>query len=127
MKMNIKPATIARIGALLVALANQCLVMFGQDILPFTENMTYQIVSLVAVVVIAAINAWYNNDISKVALLCGGVFKALSDGKITEAEIEKLLAEAEDTQRAADVKSGNAIVRFVNSIIESFKAKLKKK
>ena len=50
--------------------------------------MAYQVVSLVAVVVIAAINAWYNNDISKVALLCGGVFDALSDGKITEEEIE---------------------------------------
>lgn len=126
MKMNVKPATIARIGALLVALANQCLVMFGHDILPFTENMAYQVVSLVAVVVIAAINAWYNNDISKVALLCGGVFDALSDGKITEEEIEKMLAEVEDPEKVEEVKKGNFIVNFINGIIESLKAKIKK-
>lgn len=126
MKMNIKPATIARIGALLVALANQCLAVFGRDILPFTENMAYQIVSLVAVVVIAAINAWYNNDISKVALLCGGVFDALSDGKITEEEIEKMLADAEDPEKVEEAKKGNFIVTFINGIIESMKAKIKK-
>lgn len=123
MKMNIKPATTARIGALLVALANQFLAIFGQDILPFTENMAYQVVSLVAVVVIAAINAWYNNDISKVALLCGGVFDALSDGKITEEEIEKMLADAEDPEKVEEVKKGNFIVNFINGIIEKTKNK----
>ena len=123
MKIKIKPEIIARIGALLVALANQCLVMFGQDILPFTENMAYQVVSLVAVVVIAAINAWYNNDISKVALLCGRVFDALSDGKITEEEIEKILADAEDPEKVEEVKEGNFIVNFINGIIEKTKSK----
>ena len=126
MKMNVKPATIARIGALLVALANQCLAMFGKEILPFTENMAYQVVSLVAVVVIAAINAWYNNDISKVALLCGGVFDALSDGKITEEEIEKILAEAEDPKKVEEAKKGNFIVNLINGIIEPLKDKIKK-
>ena len=126
MKMNVKPATIARIGALLVALANQCLAMFGKEILPFTENMAYQVVSLVAVVVIAAINAWYNNDISKVALLCGGVFDALSDGKITEEEIEKILAEAEDPKKVEEAKRGNFIVNLINGIIEPLKDKIKK-
>lgn len=127
MKMNIKPATIARIGALLVALANQFLVMFGQDILPFTENMAYQVVSLVAVVIISAINAWYNNDISKVALLCGRVFDSLSDGKITEEEIEKMLVDAEDVKQVEETKKGNFIVNFINGIIESLKAKINKK
>lgn len=126
MKMKVKPATIARIGALMVALANQCLVMFGQDILPFTENMAYQVVSLLVVVVLAAINAWYNNDISKVALLCGGVFNALSDGKITEEEIEKMLDEAEDPEKVEEAKKGNFIVNFINCIIKSLKDKIKK-
>ena len=123
MKINIKPATIARIGSLLVALINQCLAIFGKDVLPFTENMTYQVVSLVAVVIIAAINAWYNNDISKVALLCGGVFDALSDGKITEEEIEKMLADAEDPEKVEEAKKSNFIVNFINGIIEKIKTK----
>lgn len=123
MKMSVKPATIARIGALMVALVNQCLAMFGRDILPFTENMAYQVISLVVVVVIAAINAWYNNDISKIALLCGEVFNALSDGKITEEEIEKMLADAEDPEKVEEVKKGNFIVNFINGIIKKTKNK----
>ena len=123
MNKNIKPATIARIGALLVALVNQCLVMFGKDILPFTEDMTYQVVSLIAVVIISAINTWYNNDISKIAILCGGVFDALSDGKITEEEIEKMLADAEDPEKVEEAKKGNFIVNFINGIIEKIKTK----
>lgn len=126
MKMNVKPATIARIGALLVALANQCLALFGQGVLPFTENMAYQVVSLVAVVVIAAINAWYNNDISKVALLCGGVFDALSDGKITEEEIEKILADAEDPEKIEGATKDNFLVKFINGIVKSLKSKIGK-
>lgn len=126
MQTNIKTATIARIGALVVALANQCLIMFGQDILPFTENMAYQVVSLIAVVVIAGINAWYNNDISKIALLCGGVFDALSDGKIAEEEIEKILADAEDTEKIEEVKKDNFIVNFFNSLIKSTKDKIQR-
>ena len=69
---------------------------------------------------------WYNNDISKVALLCSGVFDALSDGKITEEEIEKMLAEAEDPEKVEEAKKGNFIVNFINGIIESLKAKIKK-
>lgn len=126
MQTNIKTATIARIGALVVALANQCLIMFGQNILPFTENMAYQVVSLIAVVVIAGINAWYNNDISKIALLCGGVFDALSDGKITEEEIEKILADTEDAEKIEEVKKDNFIVNFFNSLIKSMKDKIQK-
>lgn len=125
--MNIKPATVARIAALFVALVNQFLVMFGQSILPFTENMAYQVVSLAAVVIISAINAWYNNDISKVALLCGRVFDALSDGKVTEEEIEKMLADAEDAKQVEETKKENFIVDFINGIIEALKAKMNKK
>lgn len=127
MKMNIKVATIARLGALLVALANQCLAIFGREFLPFTENMAYQVVSLAAVAVIAAINAWYNNDISQIALLCSRVFDALSDGKITEEEIEQMLADAEDQEKVDDVKQDNFIVGFINGILESLKAKIQKK
>ena len=127
MNKNVKAATIARIGALLVALANQCLILFGQNVLPFTENMAYQAVSLAATVVIAAINAWYNNDISKIAILCGRVFDALSDGKITEEEIEKILSDVEADEAADEPREPNAIVKFINKIIESLKAKFKKK
>lgn len=122
MKTKISSATIARIGALIVALINQFLILFGKDILPFTENMAYQVISLIAVIVISAINAWYNNDISKIALICGNVFEALSDGKITEEEIEKMLTNAEDAEQIEEVKKNNFIVGFINSVIKSSKS-----
>ena len=96
MKLDVKISTIARIAALVAALINQCLAIFGRGTLPFTEDMVYQIVSLLATIVIAAINAWYNNDISHIARLCGGVFDALSDGKISEDEIKAILEKDSD-------------------------------
>lgn len=96
--MKIKVSTIARIVALLVALANQCLALFGYGILPFTENMAYQVITLAATIIIAVINAWKNNDITKVACLAGKVFDALKDGKITEEEIENVLKESDPVE-----------------------------
>lgn len=91
MKFNIKPATISRIIALLVALANQCLALFGQNILPFTVNTAYLVVSFVVTIIVVVINAWYNNDFTKAAILSSMVFEALKDGKITEEEIRATL------------------------------------
>lgn len=124
MNTNIKPAAIARMAALLVAVTNQALVLFGQDLLPFTENMAYQVISLLAVVIIAGINAWYNNDISKIARLCGGIFDALSDGKITEEEIEEILSKAEQDKNEPESDSGFIVV--ANKILLFLKSKFQK-
>lgn len=96
--MKIKVSTIARIGALLVALANQCLALFGQDLLPFTDNATYQIITIVATIAIAIYSAWKNNDITPVARTAGKVLDALKDGKITEDEVDNLLKESDSIE-----------------------------
>ena len=96
--MKIKVSTIVRIGALLIALANQCLALFGQDILPFTDNAVYQIITVVATVIVAIISAWKNNDITRLARTSGKVFDALKDGKITEEEVENLLKESDSVE-----------------------------
>lgn len=102
MKLKIKVSTIARIVALTVTLVNECLVMFGANALPFTSNMAYQVISLVATIVVACVNAWYNNDITKVALLSGKVLQALTDGRITEKEIEEILSDVPETEKFDD-------------------------
>ena len=102
MNNKIKPTAIARIAALMVALVNQCLAIFGRGALPFAENTVYQVVSLVATMLIAVINAWYNNDITKIARICGGVFDALSDGKITKKELEDIMRK-EDGESKTDL------------------------
>lgn len=96
--MKIKVSTIARIGALIVALANQCLALLGRDVLPFTDNAAYQIITIIATVVIAIINAWKNNDITRVARTSGKIFNALKDGKITEEEVDNLLKESDTVE-----------------------------
>ena len=92
--MKIKIGTIARFVALIVVLINQGLAIFGKS-LPFTADMVYQVVSAVLTVSVAAINAWKNNDFTKLAKLAGKVLDALKDGKLTEAEIRGLLHEEE--------------------------------
>lgn len=123
--LKVKASTIARLAALAVALVNQGLAVFGQDILPFTENMAYQIVSLVITVIVVAVNAWYNNDITHVAILSGKVFDALNDGKLTEEEIEAVLKDTASVtpEEEAAVKE-NIIVQLVNKIVASIKSKI---
>lgn len=123
--LKVKASTIARLAALAVALVNQGLAVFGQDILPFTENMAYQIVSLAITVVVVAVNAWYNNDITHVAILSGKVFDALNDGKLTEEEIEAVLKDTASVtpEEEAAVKE-NIIVQLVNKIVASIKSKI---
>lgn len=123
--LKVKASTIARLAALAVALVNQGLAVFGQDILPFTENMAYQIVSLAITVIVVAVNAWYNNDITHVAILSGKVFDALNDGKLTEEEIEAVLKDTASVtpEEEAAVKE-NIIVQLVNKIVASIKSKI---
>lgn len=104
---KIKGSTIARIAALIVALVNEFLALFGRGALPFTENMAYQVVSLVLTVAVAAINCWYNNDITKAARLAGSVFAALKDGRITEAELQSIFEEAKKTEGENNNGSGS--------------------
>lgn len=123
--LKVKASTIARLAALAVALVNQGLAVFGQDILPFTENMAYQIVSLAITVIVVAVNAWYNNDITHVAILSGKVFDALNDGKLTEEEIEAVLKDTASVtpEEEAAVKE-NIIVKLVNKIVANIKSKI---
>lgn len=123
--LKVKASTIARLAALAVALVNQGLAVFGQDILPFTENMAYQIVSLAITVIVVAVNAWYNNDITHVAILSGKVFDALNDGKLTEEEIKAVLKDTASVtpEEEAAVKE-NIIVQLINKIVTNIKSKI---
>lgn len=121
--LKIKPATIARIGALLVALINQCLALFGKGSLPFTENMAYQVITLVATTVIACINCWYNQDITKVALIASKLFDALSDKTITEAELDAIIQSAENEEEVAEFKENSFLIGFANGVIANLQNK----
>ena len=65
---NISKSTIARSIALIVVLINQGLVLFGKEMLPFTEDEVYQGVSMVLTVVMAIMAWWKNNSFTNVAI-----------------------------------------------------------
>ena len=96
--LKIKATTIARIVALIVVLANQCLALFGQEVLPFTGEVAYQVATFVLTVVVVCINAWYNNDVTPLARLAGKLFDAMKDGKITTDEVEHLIEDSDKTE-----------------------------
>lgn len=94
MKLKVKFSTVARIITLVVAIANECIALFGQAAFSFTDSMPYQIISLVFTAIAAFINCWYNQDITQAALICGEVFDAIKDGELTEEEIKKIVENA---------------------------------
>lgn len=87
---KIRPSTIIRVVALVVSLSNECIAVIGRT--SFADATGYQLVSLILLIVIALWNAWMNNDFTKAARIASAVFDAISDGKITEEEIKKMLA-----------------------------------
>ncbi|MFB4169545.1 phage holin [Virgibacillus sp. JSM 102003] len=53
--------TVIRTAALLLALVNQCLVMFGKSPLPIDSEMLEQVMSF-SFLVVTSISAWFKNN-----------------------------------------------------------------
>ena len=94
MKNKVKLSTILRLVGLAVAIVNLIVAEFlrakGID---FEGSAAYEIISIIATVAMAGINAWYNNDITAFAKVAGRVFDALRDGKITIDEVQAIIGE----------------------------------
>lgn len=86
---KIKKSTIIRIIMLIVALFNQSVAVIGCT--TFADNDWYQTFSVIVTIITAIINTWYNNDITRLARIAGDFFDALKDGKLSEAEAEKII------------------------------------
>ena len=65
---KIKSDTIARTICLLLALINQVLAIIGKDVLPFTEDIIYQICSLIATIITSGLAWWKNNSFTSNAI-----------------------------------------------------------
>ena len=68
MNNNISAGTIARTIVLLLALANQVLVMCGKQVLNIADDDIYQIVSIVFTIGASAVAWWKNNSFSLAAI-----------------------------------------------------------
>lgn len=76
---TVKPETIARTIFLFIALANQMLAITGKEILPITEDMVYQGVSLAATIVAAVLAWWKNNSFTQNAIEADNVLYQLKN------------------------------------------------
>lgn len=91
--MKIGKGTIIRSLSLLAAIINQVIAVIGAS--SFASATWYQILSVVATIVVALINAWENNDWTFFARMGTKVLDALHDGKITVDEVKNLIDRAE--------------------------------
>lgn len=67
MENKITAGTIARTIILVVALINQLLTASGHAILPFTDEMITDAVTVIFTIVTSLIAFWYNNSFTKAA------------------------------------------------------------
>ena len=81
--------TIIRTALEVCALANQLVALIGRT--SFADNPTYQIISFIITAIASGIVYWYNNDWTKLALMCGEIFTMVKDGKVEDKEVEKFI------------------------------------
>jgi SPP1 family holin len=74
---NVKTDTIVRTIVLILALVNQGLAIAGKEMLPFTEDQVYQIVTLIATIGASAWAWWRNNSFTKAAIEADKVLEEL--------------------------------------------------
>lgn len=91
---SLDKGTVIRSIALVIALANQVVAVFGAT--SFAAAPWYQITTLVVTAVTALFAGWKNNDFTDFAKLASGVLSALRDGKITVDEVKELLEKSKE-------------------------------
>lgn len=75
MEMNeIKPDTIIRTIVLIIALINQILAILGREKLPITDDMVYQVVTII-ITIGASLWAWWKNNSFTLAAIEGDKVK----------------------------------------------------
>ena len=66
--LKVKVDTVVRTICLIIALANQLLIWFGKERIPFTDDEIYQAVSYIVLAVVALWSWWKNNSFTQPAL-----------------------------------------------------------
>lgn len=74
--MKISADTIARTICLFIAIINQILAVMGKEILPFTNDNIYQLVSLVFTIGTSMVSWWRNNSFTKEAIEADSIMRA---------------------------------------------------
>lgn len=78
--MKVSKGTIIRTVILAVALINSILTACGLNPLPFSDELIYEVISVVFTVVASAVAWWKNNSFTKNAIKADEVLKELKKG-----------------------------------------------
>lgn len=94
--------TIARTITSAIVAINSCLIMFGIDIFKgATEDVIYQIVSVVVMIVAWAVSLYKNNDFTKEACEGTGMTRLLKEMAKNKTEGENFFDEAKEVEEDA--------------------------
>lgn len=77
--MTISKDTIIRSLVLIVALINQVLTTLGKNPLPFSDDLIYELITVMATVAASIVAWWKNNSFTKKAILADGYLHNLKE------------------------------------------------
>lgn len=84
MNTNIKLDTIIRTVCLVLALANQTLMMTGHSVLPVSDEQVAEALTLGFTILTSLWAWWKNNSFTKAAIQADNVKQAIKNGKAVE-------------------------------------------
>lgn len=79
----------ARVIFQLLVYINQVVIFIGK--FQLTDNIVYQVISLILTILITAATYWFNNDWTGFAKLSTEVYDILKDGEVTEEEVKEFI------------------------------------
>ena len=82
---------IIRLGVLLFSLANIILTACDVNPIPVSDDMAYEIISILVVIGASVWNAWKNNNLTPAAKAGQKVVDGIKNGTITAEKVEELL------------------------------------
>ncbi len=85
-KIKCTKATAIRTALLIVALVNNCLMLFGYSVLPFSEEVITQFVSAAFTGVVSLMTWWKNNSFTEAAHKADNQLKEQKKAKKIKAE-----------------------------------------
>lgn len=78
---KIKLDTIGRTVVLFIAIINQILAIAGKNVLPFTDDEIYQVISVIATTVTSLMAWWKNNSFTTAAIEADEVMREKKNAK----------------------------------------------
>ena len=85
--------TIIRLCSLLFSLLNLVLTECGVNPIPISDEVAYQIISIIVAGALIFWNAWKNNNFTPAAKVAQKILDAVKSGDISAEKVEKFLTE----------------------------------